>query len=418
MSSRGKAKAPKRRKKDRPEHMLIRFGGMGDTMFLTAVARVLSEKQSVTMAIPEHQHGILDGNPHVDRIVPLRRFGPYPFYPDGRPVNLYGDKHGDWRPIEHYFQQLQTGEIGRKVRVTDYYGIIEGNGRNPTVPMGNSGYAQVYDLHLAWAGIDPTRIPDDYKRPVYIASSREREWAADLMKSMPKPVIMWQGHGSAPAKSYYRNNDDIARVLKATGGTVIAWAPDTLHWTVWGREMQPIIGPDWMMPIRLSGALVSQADLTVTADTFVSHLAEALEKRHVTFYATFSADGYSRYYKHERTVDLIAPDRTKTQPCKCHVISEARCPRREEDARRELAPHKINILAGLTPQQKQKAHIPMDIKPVDASDDPGPKLHPQFAGGYVNSVVQEFHGLRFAEPYCMEGFDLAGEVLDELGVSE
>ncbi len=415
MSSKSKGR---KKRTPKPEHLLVRYGGMGDTMFLTSVAAVLSKDHSVTMAIPEHQVSILDGNPHVSKIIPLKRFGPYPVWPNGIPVNLYQDKLGDWHPIEYYYKQLATGELNKRVRVTDYFGIIEGNGRNPSAKTGNSDYGQVYDLHLSWAGLDPARVPDKMKRPVYCVSKSEQEWAEDFVKDMPRPLILWQGNGSAPAKTYYRNSEDCAKVLKATGGTIIAWDPAKNCWIIFQPGEPPIIPPEGMHPIRLSGALVSVADLVVTADTFVSHLAEAIGKRHITFYCTFSAWLYSQYYQHERSLDLIAPGYSPERPCKCHVISDARCPRREEDARSGLVSHKHNMLANLSPADKQKFGIPADIFPVPEGDDTPPVLHPGFKGGYLQSVMQEFHALRFAEPYCSEGLDLAAVVLDELGVSE
>jgi len=404
-----------KQRKRKPEkaparHLLIRYGGLGDSLFLTAVAHQLHKAGVlVDVAIPEHHAAMMQNNPDIDRIIAMYRVGPWTRSQVG-PVNLIKNTAGSLMSIECIIPQYETGTVPKRVRYTDYFRIIEGNGCHPSAETGNSDYSNTYDLHLSWAGIDPECVPDREKRPFYYPTVEELDWAQNVLKGVDSPVILWQPHASAPARSYYRAVEDANAVEKKIGGFHLLWDKGLGKWM---HHTGPI---DYgtMNPLRATAALIACADLLVSADTFVSHLAEAVGTKHLTWYSTVSAWTRSKYYKHEITHDLHPKGVDTLMPCKCHVITDARCPIIESEALAAISDKDKAFLNTIPPEARQKLGFQADPFQIPDGIEARRDLHPETIPAYAQSIAQTYNIARHAEPECIKGFHLAAEVLKYL----
>jgi hypothetical protein len=393
-----------------PRHLLIRYGGLGDSLFLTAVAHQLRKTGLfVDIAIPAHHVPMMQNNTDIERVYPLHRIGPWSRSQAG-PVNLVKTETGALMPIECIIPQYETGSVPRQVRYTDYFRIIEGNGCHPSAETGNSDYVNTYDLHLSWAGIDPEMVPDSEKRPFYSPTSDELDWAENVLKGVNHPIILWQPHASAPARSYYRAVENAQAVEKKIGGFHLLWDKGLNKW----MHHTGAIDYGDMNPLRATAALIAKADLLVSADTFVSHLAEAVGTKHLTWYSTVSAWTRSKYYKHEITFDLHPAGADKLMPCKCHVITDARCPIVEKEALAAISDKDKAFLNTLPPQVRQQLKLPPEPFPIPEGVEARRDLHPDTIGAFAQSIAQTYNIARHAEPACIKGFHLAAEVLKYL----
>ena len=404
----------KRKPTEKPRHLLIRYGGLGDSMFLTSVAHAFRKNGIIPdIAIPAGHVAILENNKDIGKIFPLHRIGPWTQSQTG-PVNLFQDVDGVLQSIECLLGQYATGKAHRRINCTDYYRVIEANGLHPSSPTGNSDFVNVYDLHLSWAGIDPEQVSDSEKRSFYYPTEKELEWARDVLKNVESPVVLWQPHASAPARSYYRAVQDAMTVEKKIGGFHLLWDKNLKAW----MHHTGAIDCGKLNPLRATAALIAVADLLVSADTFVSHLAEAVGTHHMTWYSTVNAWTRSKYYKHETTFDLHPPKQNQTIPCKCHVITDARCPLVEAEALKAISNEDKAFLNTLPPVARQNLNLPTGEFPVPNGVEARKDLHPEMIAGYATGIAQKYNIARHAEPLCIKGFNLANEVLKYLEVEK
>jgi ADP-heptose:LPS heptosyltransferase len=406
MSKHKPVAAPKPEKR----HLLVRYGGLGDTIFLTAVAHALRKHGFVPdLAVPEAHLPILQNNPNIGRTYGLVRQGPWGMSANG-PVNLFRDTDGVTKAVESLLDKYATGMRHKPLRVTDYFRIIENNGCHPSSITGNSDYTNTYDMHLSWAGIDPAVIPSHEKRPFYYPTEAELDWAGTQYRGVQRPVVLWQPYASAPARSFYRAMETAVEVEKKAGGYHLMWDQQRQQWM---HHTGPVYCGK-LNPLRATAALIAMADLLVSADTFVSHLAEAVNTWHVTWYSTVSEWTRNRYYEHEIGYDLHPPDTDPAVPCKCHVITDARCPLVEADAIKAISDHDKMLINGLPPQTKQQLNLPHEQLPVPDGTKLRKDLMPTMMQAYVTNLANTYHITRHAEPYCMRDFDLTGAVMDAL----
>ena len=382
--------------------LLMRFGGMGDNLFMTPVARELHRRGYKVDVATRHEHVPLwQGNPHVNRIIPLYRFGAVGQM-GGRPVNLFND--GDcWLPDVALYDRYPSDRPARNCNVADYFRVIESHSLHPSIAatMG-SDWLNTYDVHLAWAGIDPASVCDEGKRPVYRVKPKERKWAEKVTKDWGEFVLI-QTYASSPARSY-TNPDKLAKLTE----NPVIWRGN--HWDVGGT---PLPWPDFP-PIRATAALVERAKFVVSTDTAISHLAEALKTRHVTGYSTVPSATRSGYYQYERTVEHGIEDE-EGFPCKCCVIARD-CPRRAKDAYDSLSQKERELLGLLPPQALKQLGVAGMVKrtqvenPVEhfaAASDAGLKM-------MIDAAATKLEAQRQMQAYCIADLDFEGAIKAEL----
>lgn len=416
-------------KTKRQPWLLLRFGGMGDAMFVTVVARALHERgYAVHVATNEQSAPLLEHNPYIDKVIIEKRMGPIQVIDGQYPADLVKD--GDsWMPSFGLFDRYKAQpSVGAKssvlypYNVTNYYRVIENSSHHPMLwPTQISDFHNTYDEHLAWAHIDPMSVPADKKRPVYVVTSKEKEWAQGVLRGFPRPLYLVQVNASSPVRTFYRTSE-LLDALKRHPGTIITWEvnpqnPTQGMWRVVSFRSSADVPetpggaglpfPDDIPPIRATAALIAEAGLLVSADTCVSHIAEAVKTPHVTYYTSVPAWTRSMYYTHEYTVDARIPLGERT--CKCGIIGRD-CPRKIQDAWGMLKKSERELLRLLQPNQRQELQMPPETEPLDTHGKPPHehfKMTPEELRLAVNAAVAHYEAMRQGEAYCSAAVDLA-----------
>ena len=387
--------------KDKPRYLLTRFGGKGDALFLTAVAHQLAKHYTVDVAVNESAISLLENNPDIDTLYPTRRMGPPPMQKNvknGHPMDMVLID-GDWVSVESLYSRYKTEDAVRPLNVTNYRFVIESNSMHPDICGSmNSNYINTYDQHLGWAGVDPNKIPDAEKRPYYYTTAEERKWADSVFENLKRPIVMVQTFASSPARTYFRLSE-LVNKLTPQVGTLLVWYAN--HWQI-GNGGLP--APEGIDPMRATAAMIEKADLLISADTCVSHLAEAMNTQHVTYYSTVPAWCRSKYYSNEITVD--AEVKYMGNICKCSIIARD-CPRRQKEAWDNLTERERSLIRWLKPEHKERLGLTWVPAP-----DPGPPGHERFGTspqGFdtaVQAAATKYDGDRQQEAYCIQSLDL------------
>ena len=380
--------------------LLIRYGGLGDSLFITAPARALQKLgYHVSIACPEAHRAIYQGLKGVE-IIPLIRRAVFNRSRFGA-VNLARTDDGHLVPIESIFEQFKSDDPRRPFNVTDFMHVIESNTQRPHLgATQNSDFVNTYEMHMGWCGIDHTTLAAEDMRPFYSVTDAEREWAEKELEGLPRPVVMVQTGASSPARTYMRGRKTAHKIIQ-DGATVLFW-----NGTQWHYDGANLALPEGMDPIRATGALVSVADLVVSVDTFISHLAEAVGTKHLTLYSTVPSWTRSRYYQNEITVDACSAycKQKNIQPCYCHVITNGRCPKHEKDIAEKLDNFDRLALASLPMHIKQDNGVQPWIRPDEGFEPPA--LMEGGIQAMQEAALNKWNTLRHAESYCIAAVDL------------
>jgi len=388
------------KRKQKPPYLLARFGGKGDALFLTAVAHQLTARFDVHVAVNATCAALLENNPDIKRIFPVERFGPPPMQRNrinGHPVDMV-QVDDAWITVEALSERY-PGTGLRRLNFTNYRFVIESNGMHPDLwATQNSDYVNTYNQHLGWAGLDPHTIDPHEKRPYYWTTAKERKWAKSVLDSLPRPIVMVQTFASSPARTYYRLSA-LVEWLTANVGTLLVWYGQ--GWRI-GRSMLP--APQGIDSMRATAALIEQADLLISADTCVSHLAEAVQTQSLVYYSTVPAWTRSQYYEYSTYIDCeVTYD---GQPCKCCVIARD-CPRRQAESMNAMTDRERALLKWLNPEHKQQLGL------QDVGDpEPGAPPHerfgtsPQGFEAAAQAAATKYDSLRQREAFCIESLDL------------
>ena len=282
--------------------LLTRFGGMGDLAPLTVVGKQL-KKQGYHVSFAcrydgpnQRQSEMFVGNPSFDEVMDLKMIGPW----GSRCIKT----QLGWCSVNSIYKDFDL--------VLDYMNIVENNNTSPVVKEGpgnewqksrNSNWRNWYDLHLEWANIDPTKVPDDDKRPVFNLLPGEEEVFAPL-RDKYSHVFVVQTSASSLSRTWYQGDKLPVMLLEAYPKAVVAfWDNKGNNWVLVTREGYSRLEIPGMSPLRMSMALISKADLFIGADSGMSHVAEGLEIKHIAIYSTVPAWTRAKYYKHQTPID-------------------------------------------------------------------------------------------------------------------
>ncbi len=391
-------------------YLLLRYGGLGDNLFMTPVARELHQRgYEVDVVTSEYGEPILRNNPYISRIMVAKRYGPIQELPDGKYVNLISENGLSFSDLALYERYRVKGRPWRPFNVTNYLHIIEGNSMHPELcKTQGSAYSNTYDNHLMWAGIDPTTVEADRKRPSYRVTKEEQAWAATVITPGSNPCVLVQTTSSSLAKTYPAN--DMISYLRGEGYSILYWQETGHHSGHWILDGVKLTLPPTIPAIRCTAALLERCAFAVTADTGTAHLAEALNVMHLTYYTFVPAWTISRDYTHEVTVDSTAE--YEGQRCKCYQIMRD-CPRKQIEAWGKLSKPEQEVLLMFPehPQERANWGLPGAQNVVPPGVDP-------FAYFKCNSVdalahkadaaYKHLETLRMERPYCTESLDLMG----------
>lgn len=283
--------------------LLMRFGGIGDIFPTLAVARYLKEKgHEVTVAFREDDEGnkqtrLCDGLGITT--LDYKGVGPW--------GNRCVQTENGWVNIQTIFKDFDL--------VVDYTNIIENNSTSPHNDSDptqfwqrsrSSNWVNWYDLHYAWANIDPNTVPEEHKRPHLVLSADELVLIAEF-RAKYSHLFMVSPFASSLARSWYQAKDMVQMVLRNKAyenPAILFWEPGVKKWvlvTKQGAGPAPILCED---ALRNSMAFVSAADLVVSVDTGISHIAEGLGTKSLVIYSTVPWWTRAKYYTQQEHIDL------------------------------------------------------------------------------------------------------------------
>lgn len=279
--------------------LLTRFGGMGDLAPLTTVGAQLKKRGwNVTLACRDGGEGqrhsdLFFKNPSFDTVLDLREVGPW----HTRSVKT----QLGWGSVNNIYPDFDL--------VLDYMNIIEGNNTSPLVNdeawqhSRSSNWRNWYDLHLEWANIDPTQVPDEEKRPIFTLAPSEGKLFEHL-KEKYSHIFVVQTNASSLSRTWYQAEKLVGMLVQAYENPLVAyWHPTQNCWVVSTKQGASKLNVPNYPALRVSMALISVADLYIGADTGFTHVAEALGVKHIAIYSTVPWWTRAKYYKFQTPID-------------------------------------------------------------------------------------------------------------------
>lgn len=282
---------------------ISRFGGHGDLAPVTSVAKYLKSKGwYVVLGVRDggpgqRQSEMLLKTPCADMVVDIKEMGPW----RTRCVNT----PKGWVSVNAILHEYDL--------VIDYMNIVENNNTSPITKNApgsewetsrNSNWVNWADLHFAWAGIDPTKVSDEAKRPVFTLLPGEKDTFKDLKKAHSNLFVI-QPYASSLARTWYQANHLPKMLLEAYSNPAIClWDGRENGWKLITKQGASNLQVNGNAPLRASMALIANADLYIGVDTGFTHVAEALNTPHIAIYSTVPAWTRAKYYKHQIPIDM------------------------------------------------------------------------------------------------------------------
>lgn len=283
--------------------LLVRFGGMGDQAPMTVVGKQLRKQgYHVTMACRSDGKGtrladLHSGSDCFDEV-----------------IDVIEKEPSRARCVKTQLGYCSINSIYKDFDlVLDYMNIIENNNTSPVTFDGpanvwqktrNSNFTNWYDLHLAWANINPTTVPDSEKKPEFKVLPEE---VASLkkLKAHYSHIITIQASASSISRTWFQGKKLPDMILEKYPKALVAyWEQDIQAWLFIDKNgVIKLEQEGFPSAIRASMALVSVSDLYIGADTGFSHVAEGLGVPNIAVYSTVPAWTRNKYYKHQITID-------------------------------------------------------------------------------------------------------------------
>ena len=313
--------------------LLCRFGGIGDELILSVVAKELKRERKCTIdyAVQESHVSLFDNLDCFDSVLPTRRLFGIDCVPDGEHWKAIDAIKPEYDWVIDYKFSIERNTIYSKLPPDPPYG--------PWTTSMNSNYVNWIDLSLAWANIDPTKVED--KCPVYRVREEEREWAIEQIRGSSLKIVGVHVESSSLSRTWYHPEILPTRIIDTFPKVTVLIHMGGGQWFIVKKGGQKEIQAP---SIRHSFALVERMNLLVTADSGFSHIAEALGTRHVTIYTTVPAWTRDKYYRYSYPVE---PD-LSCRPC---FNLDRFCPENRRRAKESLNERERSILEDIpTPQ--------------------------------------------------------------------
>lgn len=284
------------------KYLLCRFGGIGDTIIITVVAKAIKRRDPnhiVHAAVWDKHVDLLRHCRYVDQTLEMRRM---------MPGNVHCIKHRfGWASVDCVMPDYDMP--------IEFRFSVEGNSMNrhrasmvgEWMSSQNSNYQNWIDLSLAWANIDPTTVDD--KTPEYTIEDGEERWAEEQVGYL-KPLLAMNMTASSQNRTRPDSQELVRPLLEAFPDyTVLWWNNDEETWYKWNKNgMQPFGA---RINLRQSVALLAQCDVLVAMDSGLSHMAECISSAigltTVCFYTTVPGWTRAMYFPQCHAVDVALP---------------------------------------------------------------------------------------------------------------
>lgn len=211
----------------------------------------------------------------------------------------------------------------------------------------NSNYQNWTDISLQWANIDPTKVSDEDKRPeLYIDKEDKRycNWL-DEVGIVAKDrrdfnVIGIQLQASTLIRSWYKAAE-LPKMIheKYPNDIVLVYTND--GWQAITRHGMNKIKFDSDLDNLVSSAhLISRMNCFISADSGMSHVAEALDVHTITTYTTVPAWTRAKYYQYSHSIE-------STPPCHPCFVLDVFCPLERIEAAKTMTTREKEIVETL-----------------------------------------------------------------------
>ncbi len=282
--------------------LLIRFGGLGDMAPMSVVGEQLKKRGYHVVAAMRDDGGPNKGSELFkhsdcfDETINLVEVGPWG-------TRCLKTKLG-YASVNTIYQDFDM--------VLDYMNIVEGNSTSPMrqdkvgyewQASRSSNWVNWYDLHLAWANIDPTSVPDAEKRPIFKVTDEEKSGILGL-KEGHSHLITIQASASSISRTWFQAKQLPDLLIKKYPNALVAfWEASVASWILVSAKGATRLVSASLTPLRASMAIVAASALFIGADSGFSHVAEGLNIPNIAIYSTVPAWTRNKYYKHQITVD-------------------------------------------------------------------------------------------------------------------
>lgn len=356
------------------EYLLLRFGGIGDSMILTVVAKELVRRgHSVTYAVMEPHVPLFDNLKCFKKVLPMRRIHTY----DCVPHPKWGWVATDW--LKDAFQQ----------GVVEYKFSIERNSLYAALqPMygewiahQNSNYQNWIDVMLSWANIDPTTVED--KQPLYKIKKTEKDWAKSVLPShIKRPVIAMQMQASSMARTWY-HAEQLPRKFIDIWPHVSILIYDGEKWELLRKDGRKTITLPHH-PVRHSAALLSLCDGFIACDTGLVQIADALNVKTIACYTTVPAWTRIAYSRNVTAIESLP------LPCRPCFTLDRFCPERRKQALESLSDREKKM------REFQEQGMDLNIASFELN------TTPQLLDGEFLAMNHRLENLSGLTPMCVE----------------
>jgi len=287
--------------KKRKKALMLRAGGIGDTVILTTIAQQLDKKGFDVDYFVGSPSGkvfeLFEDIPYIKNCKEIKRVNGIDCVEDGN-KNLVS------------VEILKTGYD----EVFDFKNSVEHNRSGFNGDEGwrgtiNSNYMNWIDLSMAWINVDWTKVHNQQKVPQIGFKAKQ---AYDLWletTGVPKKegrgykVIGIQMAASSLVRTFYRASDIPDMLHKKYPDDVILVFDRNMWFALTKFGRRQIEFDEDLNPLIQSVVLLKEMDLFICADSGFSHLAAACEVPCLSIYTTVPSWTRAKYYPHQVSIN-------------------------------------------------------------------------------------------------------------------
>lgn len=310
--------------------LLLRMGGIGDCIILTAIARQLFQRGYIVDFFCGSPNGDLTelfiGLPYFRSVKNMMRING---------IDSVKDENEHFISVEllkpNYDEVFDFKNSIEENRPAQFFNKDEG--WRHTI---NSNYMNWIDTSLAWCNIDWSKVPDTEKYPEINIPEKYIEWLQGTIFAENK-IIGIQLQASTLIRTWYRANE-LPELLHNKYPDKVVAIFDGGNWYALMKSGRVKINfPDDLNPILCSCAIVSRMECFISADSGMSHVAEALNIPTVAIYTTVPAWTRTKYYEFSFPLEAT---------CECHPCFTLHvfCPLEMKKAETNLSPRERLII--------------------------------------------------------------------------
>lgn len=354
------------------KYLILRYGGIGDLMPITAVCKELKRSGRATeidFFCREENMDILENNPYIDRVFATRRFNGIDCVLADSEIT---DVANTWVPVSSYYHRYPT--------VIDYKNTVENNWW--------ANLSNWYDMAFQAANIDPASVSD--KSPEYVISDEEEREAQEM-------IIRDFGEGDHKILSCVVGGSSFLRAWREWPTFIEEFHKKYPDYKVmlFGDKRHTLLQlpqeESWLklhmddLPTRKAVALFAQCSIALSMDSGFMHLAEALGIQTIALFTTVPAWTRSLYY-----VNVMSYDQDSTCPKYPCASLDTWCPASCDEVMKNLNPRQMEMWGRIA---RNQVNIPVDIAQSG--------LHPQTFMEEFNYTVAQHRKYAESVPACV-----------------